>query len=91
MAKIKELTSEQKKKADKIVSLLDELRQDNVHPYVIDGGGGNGLSFIWHKKSDAYEIGNILLDVNHEQFDELDDAIYKPIKSSRNTIDYIVP
>ena len=47
---IKHLTKTQKRKADKIIKLLSELRKDSVFPLVIDGGGGDGLSFIRCKK-----------------------------------------
>lgn len=85
--KVKELTDKQKKKCDKIIKLLAELHKESVFPLVIDGGGGDGLSFIRAKKQDMWEIGEKIL--NSPSL--YDDEIYKPKNSCRYTIDYLVP
>lgn len=85
--KVRELTDEQKKKCDKIIKLLAELRKESVFPLVIDGGGGDGLSFIRAKKQDMREIGEEILKSPYSYEDE----IYKPKNSCLYTIDYLVP
>ena len=89
MVKVKKLTKKQQKKADKIVNLLDELRQEDVHPFMLDGGGGAGLSFIRHKRKDGWEVGEILLDIYHPQHEEILDEFYTPELSNHNKIDAI--
>lgn len=88
---IKELTAEQKKKADHIVSLLRELKNSGVHPIVIDGGGGSGLQFVRCKKEDLWEFGEIVLSSDIEARRELDYYIYTPEKSCDVVIDTLVP
>lgn len=87
MEKVKELTDEQKKKCDKIIKLLAELHKESVFPLVIDGGGGDGLSFIRAKKQDMWEIGEEILNDSFAYRDE----IYKPHDSYKYTIDCLVP
>lgn len=86
---LKFLTEEQEKKCDKIITLLRELKKSGVHPIVIDGGGGAGLSFIRCSKSELVDIGDDLLSSSHN--DEIDEYIYNPTKSWEVCIDYIVP
>ena len=86
---IKELTKEQKKKADKIIELLRELKKAGVHPVVIDGGGGSGIDFV--RCNDMQEFGDIVLSNDIERRQELDEYIYSPIKNYEVVIDYIVP
>lgn len=88
---VKELTKAQKDKVNKINSLLTDLRKDGVFPYVIDGGGGSGISFIRSRKSDRAEIGDILLGSCGEEYDEIEEKMYSAPKSYDNTIDYLVP
>lgn len=85
--KVRELTNEQKKKCDKIIKLLAELHKESVFPLVIDGGGGDGLSFIRAKKQDLWEIGEEIL----KSPSLYNDEIYKPHESFKYTIDYLVP
>lgn len=89
---VKELTKTQKAKVDKINSLLTDLRKDGVFPYVIDGGGGSGLSFIRSRRSDCMEIGDILLgSPSTDEYQEIHDKLYRAPEAYDNTIDYIVP
>lgn len=87
--KVKELTKGQKKKANKIIELLRELKQDGVHPVVIDGGGGSGIDFV--RCNDMQEFGDIILSSDIERRQELDEFIYSPNKNYEVTLDYIVP
>lgn len=91
MVKVKKLTKQQQKKADKIIELLDELRQKDVYPYIVDGGGGSGISFIRHPREDCFEVGDILLNPRHRQNEKIWDVMYTPDLSDYNTIDYICP
>lgn len=86
--KVKELTENQKKKCDKIIKLLAELHKESVFPLVIDGGGGDGLSFIRAKKQDIYEIGEEILS-NPDSY--IFDKIYQPNDSIKYRVDYLVP
>ena len=88
---LKELTKEQKRKADMIAQLLDELRQEDVYPYVIDGGGGDGICFGSHPRSEAWDIGEIILSGNEKQRKKIRKCLYKPALSGNNTIDYLCP
>lgn len=87
--KVKELTKEQKKKADRIIELLRQLKRNGVHPVVIDGGGGSGIDFV--RCDDMQEFGNIVLSSDIECGQELGEFIYSPNKNYEVTIDYIVP
>ena len=87
--KIKELTKEQKKKADRIIEFLLKLKKDGVHPIVIDGGGGSGIEFVRCK--DMQEFGDIVLSDDIEYKKKLDEFIYSPHKTNEVTIDYIIP
>ena len=88
MEKVKELTDEQKKKCDKIIKLLAELQKESIFPLVIDGGGGDGLSFIRAKKQDIHDIGEEIL-INPDSY--IFDKIYQPKNSIKYRIDYLVP
>ena len=87
--RIKELTKEQKKKADKIIELLRELKKAGVDPIVIDGGGGGGIDFVRCK--DMQEFGNLVLSSDIECRQELDEFIYSPYKNYEVSIDSLVP
>lgn len=89
--KICKLSKEQKQKADKIIRLLLELKKGGVHPVVIDGGGGGGLSFVRCPAKDMWEFGEIILSGDHERRKEVEELIYIPDKSWEVTIDNIVP
>ncbi len=86
---IKELTELQKRKADKITQLLIELKKSGVYPIVIDGGGGSGIEFVRCK--DMMKFGEIILDGEQEERNELRDYIYSPEKYYQYSVDYIVP
>ena len=89
--KINELSKQQKQKADKIIELLLELKKVNVHPVVIDGGGGSGLNFVRCPAKDMWEFGEIILSSDQERRKEVEGFIYTPDKSWEVTIDNIVP
>lgn len=88
---LKELTNKQKEKADKVISLLIELKKMGVHPIVLDGGGGSGLEFIRCSIEDKWEIGEILLGSDFDKISEIKDVIYTPDGYHKVNIDYIVP
>ena len=75
---IKELTELQKKKADKITQLIIELKKSGVYPIIIDGGGGSSIEFVRCK--DMMKFGEIILDGEQEERNELSDYIYSPEK-----------
>lgn len=77
---LKELTPEQIKKCDKIIKLLIELKKENVHPFVIDGGGGSGLQFIRCSKNDMYDVGEIFTDDPQEASVIDNEYVYTPAK-----------
>lgn len=87
--KIKELTKEQKKKADRIIEFLLKLKKDGVYPVVIDGGGGSGIEFV--RCEDMQEFGDIVLSNDIEYKEKIAQFIYSPHKTNEVTIDYIVP
>lgn len=89
--KISKLSKQQKQKADKIIELLLELEKVNVHPVVIDGGGGSGLNFVRCPAKDMWEFGEIILSRDEERHKEVEEFIYTPDKSCEVTIDYIAP
>ena len=88
---LKELTPEQMKKCDKIIKLLIELKKENVHPFVLDGGGGSGLQFIRCSKTDMSDVGEIFTDNYHEAQTLEDEYVYSPSKYYTVTIPTWVP
>lgn len=87
---ILEITKQQQQKIDQINKLLTELRRANVYPYVIDGGGGAGLSFIRHTR--GTEVGEVLLgNPDTAEYQEIYEKMYTAVGSSRNPIDCICP
>ena len=86
---IKELTKLQKQKADKITQLIIELKKSGVYPIVIDGGGGSGIEFVRCK--DMKKFGEIILDGEQEERNELRDYIYSPEKYYEYSVDYMTP
>lgn len=76
--KIRHLTKEQKKKADRVVELLSELSKAGVYPYVIDGGGGDGLSFVRCPREDLYEFEEIIVGPDLELRHDVEEYIYTP-------------
>lgn len=85
---LKELTPMQKAKAKRITDWLVELKNQGVHPIVIDGGGGSGLQFVRCSMEDLANIGEDIL--NFEMGEE-EALIYAPDKHQMYTIDYLVP
>ena len=88
---LEELTLEQMKKCDKVVKLLIELEEQGVHPFILDGGGGNGLSFVRCADSDMYDIGEIFTDNPREARVIDDEYVYTPAKSIHAKIPTWVP
>lgn len=86
---ILEITKQQQQKIDQINKLLTELRRANVYPYVIDGGGGAGLSFIRHTR--GTEVGEVLLGPYTAEYQEIYDKMYTAVGSSSNPIDCLCP
>ena len=91
ISSLKPLTEGQMKKCDKITSLLLELKRSGVHPIVIDGGGGNGLQFVRCSQSEMWDVGEILLDGDREEIQELNALIYGHDKYWEYKVDCIVP
>lgn len=89
--KIQYLTKEQKKKADRIVKLLSELRKTGVYPYVIDGGGGDGLCFVRCPKEDLCEFEEIIVGLDFELRRDVEEYIYQPHGSCHQTVSTLVP
>lgn len=88
---MKYLTKEQERKADKIVELLRELKKSGVHPLIIDGGGGAGLSFVRCPKEEFNELANIILNSFDSRTEEVRDYIYDPNKTWEVPIETLVP
>ena len=85
---LKELTPSQKEKADKITSLMLELKKSGVHPLIIDGGGGSGIEFIRCSVDDKYSIGEEIL---NNPSSEVTSFIYSPNNFYKYTVDVLVP
>lgn len=88
---LKELTLEQMKKCDKVVKLLIDLEKEGVHPFILDSGGGAGLSFIRCADSDMFDIGGIFTDNPREAIIIDQEYVYIPAKSIHAKIPTWVP
>lgn len=87
---MKYLTKEQERKADKIVELLRELKKSGVHPLIIDGGGGAGLSFVRCSKEELNELADIILDSDFDKRQEVEEYIYDPDKTWEVIVETLV-
>lgn len=85
---LKELTPSQKEKAEKITSLMLELKKSGVHPIIIDGGGGSGIEFIRCSVDERYDIGEEVL--NNPNSD-VTYHIYSPKNYYKYNVDVLVP
>lgn len=88
---MKYLTKEQERKADKIVELLRELKKSGVHPLIIDGGGGAGISFFRGSNDEFNEMADIILGSDFDKRQEVRDYIYDPNKTWEVPIETLVP
>jgi len=88
---MKYLTKEQERKADKIVELLRELKKSGVHPLIIDGGGGAGISFVRCPKDEFNELADIILGSDFDKRSEVEEYIYEPNKTWEVPIETLVP
>lgn len=87
--KIKHLTQAQKKKVDKIDTLLTQLRKEGVYPFMC-GGRGSNLFFI--RTDDTDEAAEMILSQSQYYYEEYDDLFYKTYEapnSSENVIEAI--
>lgn len=87
---MKYLTKEQERKADKIVELLRELKKSGVHPVILDGGGGAGISFVRCSNDEFNEFANIILDADFDKRCEIEEYIYEPHKTWEVPIDTLI-
>ena len=85
---LKELTPSQKEKAEKITSLMLELKKSGVHPIIIDGGGGSGIEFIRCSVDERCDIGEEIL--NNPNSD-VTYYIYSSKNFYKYTVDVLVP
>lgn len=85
---LKELTQSQKEKAEKITSLMLELKKSGVHPIIIDGGGGSGIEFIRCSVDERYDIGEEILNNPNS---EVSYFIYSPKNFYKYNVDVLVP
>jgi diaminopimelate decarboxylase len=88
---MKYLTKEQERKADKIVELLRELKKSGVHPLIIDGGGGAGISFVRCSNNEFNELADIILGSDFDKRSEVEEYIYEPNKTWEVPIETLVP
>ena len=88
---MKYLTKEQERKADKIVELLKELKKSGVHPLIIDGGGGAGISFVRCSNNEFNELADIILGSDFDKRSEVEEHIYEPNKTWEVPIETLVP
>lgn len=89
--KIRHLTQKQMSKVDKIDTLLTQLREEGVYPYIEMGCGGGGLTFIRSNNEDRTEIGDVLISPseNHKLYMEIKDKEYEAPDAYRNSIDVL--
>ncbi len=90
--RLKKLTKKQCLIADKVVKLLIELENQGVHPIIIDGGGGDGLSFVRCPNEDMWDFGFAITEEGSDVRTEVtEEFVYSPENTFNATVSVFVP
>ena len=90
--RLKKLTKKQRSIADRVVKLLIELEKQGVHPIIIDGGGGDGLSFVRCPDEDMFDFGSAITEEGPYIRTEITEQfVYSPENTFNAAVSVFVP